>query len=60
VIEYRIINTGAAHVFSERFLSADAAHARILEYRERGENVKYLAIVTMSHPKFHFLAEGVE
>jgi len=54
-IEYRIINTAAAHVFSERFLSAADAHARILEYRDRGEMVDYLAVVTISAPKFHWL-----
>jgi len=58
MIEYKIVNTAAGHIFGERFLSAADAHARILEYRERGEKVDYLAIFTIAAPKYQYLAEG--
>ena len=58
MIEYRIVNSAAGHIFSERFLTAAAAHARILEYRDRGDKVDYLAIFTISAPKFHWIQEG--
>lgn len=57
-LEYRIVNTVARSVFSERFPTEEAAQARIDEYADYGEEtghpnfVKYLEIfVTTDTPR---------
>lgn len=61
-LEYRIVNTAAGTIFSERFPTEDAAQGRIEEYRNLWKDVtagKYLKIYVASDSPEEYRGEGV-
>jgi len=56
-VEFRIVNTEAGTVFSERFLTQADAWDRIWEFRELSLDIRFLTVFTMSAPEFHWLAD---
>lgn len=56
-VEFRIVNTSAQSIFSERHLTQESAEARLAEFKEMGIGTENLEVFVTASPEKQWLRD---